>query len=165
MCIAVAALGGWALETANTRFGFVVLLLMAIGIKLVHWGYYVPEWNYRFSEGPWARAISQWVPRKWTLYTFHDWSPELAFFMKRPVRQLHSPYHLPFQPGPESKYVLLLRSEFEEWPKSEPPLTVVVKLQDRWAQERILARTPGPLPPPFGPNLARIAAAAEPVSR
>ena len=25
-----------------------------IGLKLAHWGYYVPEWNYRNSQGPWG---------------------------------------------------------------------------------------------------------------
>jgi hypothetical protein len=152
MVLGIAILSWTVLETGNTRRGLVVMMIVAFGLKLAHWGYYVPEWNYRHSQGPWARAISQWIPRKWTLYTFHDWSPDLAFFMKRPVRQLRSPHYLPYQPGPESKYVLLQPSECENWPDSAPPISVVVKLQDEWARERILARTAGNLPPPFGPN-------------
>jgi hypothetical protein len=161
LCLVVALVAAWALDRGCTRRALAVLVLLAIGVKLAHFGYYVPEWNYRFSQGPWARAVSQWLPRKWTLYTIHDWPADLAFFMKRPVRQLPGPYHLANEPGPPSKYVLLLPSELENWPKSEVPISVVVRLQDRWAQDRILARTPGPLPPPFGPNLARVASPGE----
>src|SRR5262249_46017485 len=131
------------------------LFVIAIGVKLVHWGYYAPEWNYRYSQGPWARAIAQWMPRKWTLYTIHEWPADLAFFTKRPVRQLPSAHFLEYQSGPESKYLLLLPSEVENWPKSAPPISVVAKFQDQFAGERFLARTPGVLPPPFGPNALR----------
>jgi hypothetical protein len=152
IAIGVAILGWSALETQNTRRGLVTLMIIAIALKLAHWGYYVPEWNYRYSQGPWARAISQWVPKRWALYTFHEWAPDLAFFMKRPVRQLHSPHYLQYQDGPASKFVLLQASEFENWPKSAPAITVVAKFLDESAQERILARTAGVLPPPLGPN-------------
>jgi hypothetical protein len=162
MVVAVGALAWWALETVNSRRALLTLLVVAVGLKLVHWGYYVPEWNYRQSQGPWARAISQWVPRKWTLYTLHDWPPDLAFFMKRPVRQLTGPHHLKYQPGPTSKFLLLLPSEFENWPTSAPPISVVVKLLDRWGGERIVARTAGPLPPPFGPGAPRAVLARAP---
>ena len=70
------------------------------GLKLAHWGYYAPEWNYRLSQGPWGRAIGQWLPRKWPLYTVHDWPPDLAFFIGRPVRQLPSPRFLELRPRP-----------------------------------------------------------------
>ena len=64
LVLAVAFLGWSALETRNSRRGLVTLVLIAVGLKLAHWGYYVPEWNYRYSQGPWARAIAQWIPRK-----------------------------------------------------------------------------------------------------
>jgi hypothetical protein len=140
------------LALASRRLGIAVatLVLIAIGLKLVHWGYYVPEWNYRHSQGPWARAIAQWMPRKWTLYTFHDWPPDLAFFTKRSVRQLYSPHYLEYEPGNLSKFVLLLPAEFENWPSSAPPITPVARFLDASAGERILARTPGRLPLPPG---------------
>jgi len=152
LALSVAILGWSAMETRNSRRGLVTLMVIALGLKLVHWGYYVPEWNYRYSQGPWARAISQWIPKKWVLYTFHDWAPDLAFFLKCPVRQLHSPHHLEFQSGPESKFVLLQASEFANWPQSAPPITLVAKFLDQSAEEPILARTAAPLPPPLGPN-------------
>jgi hypothetical protein len=152
VAIGVAGLGWSALETRNTRRGLATLLVIAVGLKLVHWGYYVPEWNYRYSQGPWGRAIGQWVPKRWTIYTFHDWPHDLAFFAKRPVRQLRSPHYLEYQAGPRSKFLLLQASEFENWPKSAPPITLVAKLLDQSADERVLARTAGPLPPPLGPN-------------
>jgi hypothetical protein len=152
----VVYLGWTALHCRSYRRGLVTLFVMALGLKLAHWGYYVPEWNYRISQGPWARAIAQWMPKRWTLYTLHEWPADLAFFTKRQVRQLPSPHHLEYQKGPESKFVLLLPEELENWPRSAPPISVVAKFEDQWAGERFLARTAGMLPPPFGPNLSRI---------
>jgi hypothetical protein len=152
LTVAVAYLGWITLLARSSRRGLLTLVVMAAGLKLVHWGYYVPEWNYRFSQGPWARAIAQWVPKRSTLYTLHEWPADLAFFTKRHVRQLHSAHYLKYQPGPESKFVLLLPSELEDWPQSALPITVVARFQDQSAGERFLARTPGILPPPFGPN-------------
>ena len=123
-------------------------IVLAIGLKLAHWGYYAPEWNYRLSQGPWGRAIGQWIPRKWPLYTFHDWPPDLAFFIGRPVRQLPSPRFLNYLPGPECRFVLLQASEFDNWPDQAPPLTLVARFQDQSGEERILARTPGSSPSP-----------------
>jgi hypothetical protein len=154
--LVVSYLAWSSLKTRNCRRGLVTLLVIAAGLKLAHWGYYVPEWNYRFSQGPWARAIAQWMPRKWVLYTFHDWPPDLAFFTKRHVRQLLSPHYLEYEPGAHSKYVLLLPSEYDNWPVSAPPISLVARFQDQYAGERILARTAGFLPPPFGPNLSRL---------
>jgi hypothetical protein len=151
--LAVTYLAWSSLDARNCRRGLVTLVLVAVGIKLAHWGYYVPEWNYRYSQGPWARAVAQWMPRRWTLYTFHDWPPDFAFFTKRRVRQLQSPGHLEYEPGATSKYVLLLRAEYENWPASAPPVSLVARFQDQSAEERILARTSGFLPPPFGPNI------------
>ncbi len=148
MVLAAAALGWSALADANTRRGLVTLVILAVGLKLAHWGYYAPEWNYRLSQGPWGRAIGQWIPRKWPVYTFHDWPPDLAFFIGRPVRQLHGPRFLNDLPGRECRFVLLQASEFENWPEQAPPLTLVARLQDQYGQERILARTAGLLPVP-----------------
>jgi hypothetical protein len=146
--LAVTFLGWSTLATGNPRRGLITLILLAIGLKLVHWGYYAPEWNYRLSQGPWGRAIGQWVPRKWPLYTFHDWPADLAFFIGRPVRQLRSPRFLTYLPGSESRYVLLLTSEFDNWPLHAPPISPVARFQDPSGSERILARTPGRLPVP-----------------
>ena len=170
LIIAVAIMCWLALATRGTRVALASLVLVAIGLKLAYWGYYVPEWNYRYSQGPWARAIAQWIPRKWTLYTLHDWPPDLAFFTKRIVRQLPSPHHLTYQAGAACKFVLLLPSEFEHWPPSAPPITLVARFQDQFAGERILARTPGhlPLPPGRDPatlSLLRGDEAARPGSR
>jgi hypothetical protein len=143
MAIAAALLGWSALTSDNTRRGLVTLVILSIGLKLAHWGYYAPEWNYRLSQGPWGRAIGQWVPRKWPVYTFHDWPPDLAFYIGRPVRQLRSPRHLDYLPGPECRFVLLQTSEFENWPEHAPHLTAVTRLQDESGEERVLARTPG----------------------
>jgi hypothetical protein len=152
VALGVGVLGMSALETRNSRRGLVTLMVIAVGLKLAHWGYYVPEWNYRYSQGPWGRAIGQWIPKKWVVYTLHDWQPDLAFFIKHPVRQLRSPYYLEYEGGPESKFVLLQDSEYENWPESAPPVKLVAKFLDQSARERILARTEGPLPPPLGPN-------------
>ncbi len=98
------------------------------------------------------------------MYTFHDWlSPDLAFFIGRPVRQLPSPRHLNVLPGREARFVLLQASEFENWPEEAPSLTLVTRLQGPRGEERILARTPGLLPVPArdarGPSPGRNAAA------
>jgi hypothetical protein len=159
MALAAAILGWSALGSANTRRGLSTLLLLAVGLKLAHWGYYAPEWNYRLSQGPWGRAIGQWIPRKWPVYTFHDWPPDLAFFIARPVRQLHSPRFLNDLRGRECRFVLLQASEFENWPEHALPLTLVARLQDQYGEERILARTAGLFPIPgqnaLGPSMSR----------
>ncbi len=152
--IGVTVLGWSALGSANTRRGVVTLLVMAIGLKLAHWGYYVPEWNYRFSQGPWGRAIGQWVPRKWPVYITDDWPLDLAFFIGRPVRQLHSPRALNYVPGRECHFVLLRPGDFANWPDHAPPLSQVACFLDPSGEERILARTPGLFPLP-GRNEAR----------
>src|SRR5262249_44185253 len=156
LLLVVAVLCSLALANRNIRMALGTLVLIAVGLKFAYWGYYVPEWNYRYSPGPWARAIAQWIPRRWTLYTMHDWPPDLAFFTKRTVRQLYSPYYLEYQPGKLAKFVLLLPSEFENWPSSAAPITLVAKFQDAWAGERMLVRTPGNLPLPPGRDPARV---------
>jgi hypothetical protein len=144
----VVALGWSALGAGNPRRGLVTLMVLGLGLKLAHWGYYVPEWNYRRSQGPWGRAIGQWIPRKWSLYTLHDWPDDLSFFIGRPVRQLRSPRFLNYLPGSESRYVLLQNQEFENWPDHAPPISLVARFHDQSGEERILARTAGLLPVP-----------------
>jgi len=142
---------GWlAVETANTRRGLVALVFLAISLKLVHWGYYVPEWNYRHGQGPWGRAVGQWLLPNWTVYTFHDWPPDLAFAIGRPVFQLRSPQHLAFPATNQSKHVLLLDSEFAHWPADAPALFKVATFHDQFGGRRVLARTAGVLMTPTG---------------
>jgi hypothetical protein len=148
MTMGVGVLGWTALASFNPRRGLLTLIFLAMGLKLVHWGYYVPEWNYRQSQRPWGRAIGQWIPRKWSLYTFHDWPPDLSFFIGRPVRQFRTPRFLTYLPGSESRYVLLQTSEFDNWPEHAPPLSLVARFQGPSGEERILARTAGLLPVP-----------------
>ncbi len=142
---------GWlAIEKANSRRGLVALLFLAISLKVMHWGYYVPEWNYRHGQGPWGRAIGQWLLPTWTLYTFHDWPAELAFAIGRPVVQLRSPQHLAYPATDQSRHVLLLESEFEHWPDDAPALLKVATFNDQFGRRRVLARTPGVLITPTG---------------
>jgi hypothetical protein len=142
---------GWlSVETANTRRGLVALVALTISLKLVHWGYYVPEWNYRHGQVPWGRAVGQWLLPNWTVYTFHDWSPDLAFAIGRPVRQLRSPQHLAYPATGESKHVLLLESEFDHWPADAPHLLKVAAFHDQFGGRRVLARTEGVLLTPSG---------------
>ncbi len=154
LVLVVIALGWSALGIGNPRRGLITLVFLAIGLKLAHWGYYIPEWNYRHSQGPWGRAIGQWIPRKWSLYTFHDWPEDLAFFIGRRVRQLPSPRFLNYLPGSESRYVLLQTSEYENWPDHAPPISLVARFHDQSGEERILARTAGLIPVP-GQNTPR----------
>ncbi len=156
LLLGVAALCWLALAMRRTRLAIATLLLVAIGLKLAYWCYYVPEWNYRYSQGPWARAVAQWVPRKWPLYVLHEWPADFEFFTKRTVRQLHSPHFLEYQGGNSAKFVLLLASEFENWPSTAPPITLVARFTDQSAGERVLARTAGPVPLPPGRNHAWI---------
>jgi hypothetical protein len=133
-----------ALFRADPRRGVVALAAVAVSIKIAHAGYYAPEWNYRRSQGPWGRAIGQWVVPLWPIYTIHTWPHDLAFATEHPFRQLHHPKQLAFQDGPETKFVLLLASEFEHWPDDAPPLVKVATLQDEHGGTRVIARTAGP---------------------
>jgi hypothetical protein len=155
--IAVLLLGlpimvlGWSAgQRANSRRALVALVVLTVSLKLVHWGYYVPEWNYRHGQGPWGRAIGQWLLPNWTVHIFNDWSPDLMFTVGRPVRKLMSPQHLAFPVSPESKHVLLLESEFKHWPDDAPSLLKVAEFQDRRGRKHVLARTEGTLVTPSG---------------
>jgi hypothetical protein len=132
---------GWAFR--DTRRGLLAVALVAVCLKLAHWGFFVPELNYRTGQGAWGRAIGQWVLPRWRIYTFHGWPSSLAFAIGRPIRQLASERHLVYQPGPDPKFVLLLETEYQEWPRSAPPLVFVARFQDSRGGTRILARTEG----------------------
>lgn len=136
--IALAALG-----KREPRWAFSALLLVASLTKLVHAGIYVPERNYRLSQGPWGRAIGQWVPPNWPIYTFHTWPTDLAFFTGRPVRQLPDPKLLQFKPKDRPHYVLLLPPEFDHWPADAPKIQKIRTFLDERGDERVLARTEG----------------------
>ncbi len=127
----------------NRRGTLASLILVAVAIKVAHWGYYVPETNYRLSQGPWGRAIGQWVPRNRTVYVLHGWQPDLIFAVGRPVRQLVSPILLPDRPGPSPKIVLLKESEFDHWMENWPKIIKVARFEDEFGGGRVLARTEG----------------------
>jgi hypothetical protein len=150
MSLPAFVLGWRAVESANPRRGLVALVFLAITLKLVHWGYYVPEWNYRHGQGPWGRAIGQWLLPNWTVYTFHDWPPDLTFAIGRPVIELRSPQHLAYLRTGMAKHVLLLASEFEHWPSDAPALFKVATFHDQFSGKRVLARTAGVLVTPSG---------------
>jgi hypothetical protein len=133
-----------ALLRADPRRGLIALAAVAVCLKIAHVSYYVPEWNYRRSQGPWGRAISQWVVPLWPIYTLHAWPHDLALATEHPFRQLHHPKQLAYQPGSDPKFVLLLQSEFEHWPDEAPPLVKVAILQDERGASRVVARTTGP---------------------
>lgn len=144
---------GWAVWSSNARRSVVAMLLLTACVKLLHWGYYVPEWNYRHGQGPWGRAIAQWVMPNWTLYTTHEWSDELTWAIGRPVRRLDGPRHLSYLAPGESKHALLLEAEFENWPDSAPKLTKVAEFETPYGGRRILARTEGVLLSPHGQEM------------
>ncbi|MFO0890224.1 MAG: hypothetical protein U0790_13925 [Isosphaeraceae bacterium] len=148
---AAATLGWQALRRSNTRRAVVTLALVAVALKLGHWGVFVPEWNYRVGQGPWGRAIGQWLLPNWPIYTLHPWPTELGFAIGNPIRQLSTPRHLSYHcEGGQSQHVLLLESQFEHWPDDAPSLRKVAEFQDRSGARRILARTEGLLLTPSG---------------
>jgi hypothetical protein len=138
LMLAMASMG-----KRRTRWAFGALVAVACMMKLVHTGMYVPERNYRLSQGPWGRAIGQWVPPNWPIYTFHAWPTDLAFAIDRPVRQLPDPKLLQFKPKDRPHYVLLLPAEFDHWPADAPKVQKVRSFLDERGDERILARTEG----------------------
>lgn len=138
--IALAAAGA-----GRPRLALAALALLAVTIKLTHYCVYVPEWNYRMSQGPWGRAIGQWVPPNWPLYVVHAWPDDLLFHTDRPVRQLAAPEVLGFKPKDRPHFVLLLDAEFTHWPKDAPPLVRVREFLDDRGAARVLARTEGEL--------------------
>ncbi len=142
VAFSMAAVAAMAVGKSDLRRGLIVLALLSFSLKLAHWGYYVPEWNYRRSQGPWGRAIGQWIPPRWPVYTTHTWPHDLAFSIGRHVRQVAHPKLLAYQ-GNQPKFVLLLESEFDHWPEEASPLVKVTSFQDERGQGRVLARTKG----------------------
>jgi hypothetical protein len=133
-----------SLFRGDARRGLLALTAVAVCFKVAHWGYYVPEWNYRHSQGPWGRAIGQWVVPGWPIYTVHAWPTALAFATEHPIYQLRHPKSLAYQDGPTPRFVLLFAAEFEHWPTGAPPLVNVATFQDDRGATRVLARTAGP---------------------
>jgi len=135
-----------SLEKFEPRRALIALGLVALSLKIAHMGCYAPEWNYRFSQGPWGRAVGQWVPPRWPVYVTTDWSPALAFAIDRPVRRLASAKLLTFQKGQPVHHVLLHDEEFKHWPDDAPPLVEVASFTDERGGTRVLARTEGEQP-------------------
>lgn len=127
------------------RLAFAAVVVLAAALKLAHYSVYVPEWNYRMSQGPWGRAIGQWVPPNWPLYVVHTWPDDLLFHIERPARQLAGPPVLAFKPKDRPHHVLLLEAEFTHWPPDAPPLVKVRDFVDQHGTVRVLARTEGDL--------------------
>jgi hypothetical protein len=103
-----------------------------------------PEWNYRRSQGPWGRAIAQWVPPQLPIYTIHTWPTDLAFAIGRPIRQLPDPKALAFQQADHPQLVLLLDSDSSTGPRTAPSSGQGRPIPGRAsAEDRVLARTEG----------------------
>jgi hypothetical protein len=143
VAVPLVALALRAIAKTDPRRAVLAVAIVSVCLKAAHWGYYVPEWNYRRSQGPWGRAIGQWVPPRWPIYTTHTWGADLAFATGRPCRQIVHPKVLAFQPGTQPKFVLLLEAEFEHWPEDALPLLKVASFQDEHGDTRVLARTGG----------------------
>jgi hypothetical protein len=154
ICVGILSLAGFLLalhaaRIGNARWALSGIIVVSIAIKLAHWGYYAPEWNYRNGAGPWGRAIGQWVPEKHPVYVLHSWPADLAFAIGRPVRQLPSPNNFDLLPDKNSKFVLLQDSEYAEyqsWGSGWPKLLKVAQFEDEMGQgHRYLMRTDAPL--------------------
>lgn len=158
--VVVAATLWRAIETRSLRRGVAAMLILTACLKLGHAGFYAPEWTYRYGQGPWGRAIGQWLLPHWTLYTQHEWPEDLAWAIGRPMRLLSSPQHLAFPETGESRHVLLLESEYENWPPSAPKLLKVATFEPPlpFGNRRILARTEGTLTTPSGRLVSRVPA-------
>ncbi|MFM7593761.1 MAG: hypothetical protein ACKO85_18395, partial [Isosphaeraceae bacterium] len=133
--------------TGKSRQVIMSIVLLAICIKTAHTAIYVPEWNYRRGQGPWGRAIGQWVPAGWPIYTLHGWPTDLAFATGHNFRQITAPRFLPGQdrsPDGRPVFILLHPADFERWPKSAAPIRKVFEFQDQSGfSSKILARTGG----------------------
>ncbi len=143
--VPAVALAVFSATRGNARGSWLALVALTVFLKLTYWGYYAPELNYRFAQGPWGRAIGQWVPPRWPIYVTHAWPADLAFATERHVYQLVSPQHLTYVQG-QPKYLLLLDPEFENWPENAPKVVKVTQFQDEFGGRRVLARTEGPTP-------------------
>lgn len=122
------------------------VMLVAIGIKIAHAGIYSPEWTYRFGQGPWGRAVAQWVPPNWPIYSVHSWPADFALATERPFRQLANPQSLAFEPQDRPHFLLLDPAEFDHWDPNAPAIAIVHEFHGPRGETRVLARTrPGSL--------------------
>jgi hypothetical protein len=136
----------------DVRWALASVVVAAVFLKVAHWGIYVPERNYRLGQGPWGRAIGQWVVPNWPIYTLEVWRSDLMFATGHPVRLLSSPYVLEYKSQGQPAYVLLPRAEFDHWPEGAPRLILVRGFADEYGAERVLARTEGDLGLRRGPD-------------
>jgi hypothetical protein len=133
----------WAAWKGQTRWLLGAVLSVAVGIKVAYAGFYAPEWNYRFSQGPWGRAVGQWVPPNWPIFTINGWPHDFLFSTERPIRRLASPELLEYRLASHPQFILLADSEFEHWPEGAPQLVKVHEFEDPYGGHRVLARTAG----------------------
>ncbi|MEO6811691.1 MAG: hypothetical protein ABI353_21480 [Isosphaeraceae bacterium] len=135
-----------AVRGRRQRWLIGALVMVSVCLKLAHWGYYVPEWNYRRSQGPWGRAVGQWVPTNWPLHTLHAWPTDLAFYTGRPVRALDLPDLRLLQATPPERpmFFLLQPEEYGFW-SERLELIKLREMLDERGEPRIVARTPGEL--------------------
>jgi hypothetical protein len=153
----LAWMAGAGFGLRRAALGSLVGLVLAW--KVAYGGMHVPEWNYRASQGPWGRAIGQWMPRSSTLYFINPsafdpsipprdrWPADLAFYTGRKVRQIASPGALDMEASKSPRFVLLHPTELEHWPVEAPRVIKVRDLQDAFGSPRVLVRTEGPLYP------------------
>lgn len=141
---AIAALV--AVWSRRPRWLMGALVMVSVGLKAAHWGYYIPEWNYRRSQGPWGRAVGQWVPANWPLHTLHAWPTDLAFYTGRPIRALGMPELRLLQAAPPKRpmFFLLQPGEYDFW-SERLDLIKLREMLDERGEPRIVARTPGEL--------------------
>jgi hypothetical protein len=135
-------------DMRRVAIGFMMACLVA---KIAHTSIVVPEWNYRRGQGPWGRAVGQWVPEGWPIYTLHGWPADFAFATGHNFRQITHPRFLPDAakaPDERPSFILLHPADFEHWPKTAPPITKMFEFHDHSGQRvsKVLART-GPEKP------------------
>jgi hypothetical protein len=138
---ATAALAAWI--PGRARLAAPAWILAALVFKVAHAAVFLPEWNYRAGQGPWGRAIGQWLPAQAEVLSLVRWPDDLAFYIGRPVRFIphEAMLNLPHPTMPDRpRYVLLARSEFDHWPDSAPRLALIREFQDNLAGSRVLAR-------------------------
>lgn len=145
LALGIGPLALAAVWRGHARVSLALVIAVSICLKVAHWGVYVPEWNYRFSQGPWGRAIGQWVPPRWPIFTLHMWPADLGFYVGHPIRQLVHPRILNFRLNGRPLFVLLHSAEFEHWPSDVPRLIKVREFEDERGGTRVLARTEGNL--------------------
>jgi hypothetical protein len=140
--------GMYSRDIRRFAAGFV---LACVTVKIAHASIYVPEWNYRRGQGPWGRAVGQWVPEGWPIYALNGWSADFAFATGHNFRQITHPRFLPDPantPDGRPSFILLHPADFEHWPKTAPPLIKIFEFHDHSGPRvsKVLART-GPEKP------------------